>query len=465
MRLGRAFWKDIITNLTTAGQGLLGRRTGVRADEDIRELCHALLRTKGEASVVTLARRTLDAFARLDSDERERFFEFMRSDLGAEPAALDSALERYRTSPTPESAAALSAAAEPRRQEFLRLMNTAPDGTRDILAMRVALLDALPRRPELKLVDADFVHMLRSWFNRGFLDLHRIDWRTPALVLEKIIEYEAVHQILDWDDLRRRLEADRRCFGFFHPSLPDEPLIFVEVALCRGLAGSVTDLLFGEVDPNVDADTAIFYSISNCQRGLTGVSFGNFLIKQVVRELATENPRLRKFATLSPVPGFRKWLIREVREGRLPVGQGGEETALDGIETRDWAAEHAPGEHLRAELSRLCAHYLLRAKRGSHPLDAVARFHLRNGARLERINWVSDPSPTGLSQSAGMMVNYVYDEAEVVANHEAYVNEGRIAHSRAIASLVASSRDGGRRRSGRARVPASLPTPPQELPR
>ena len=454
MRLGRAFWKDIIGNLTAAGQGLLGRRTEGRPEEDIRELCLALLRTKGEASVVTLARRTLDAFARLDADGCDGFFEFLRTDLGAEPEALDTAIERYRAEPGPDTAAALAAAAEPRRQELLRLMNTAPDGTRDILAMRVALLDALPRRPELKLVDDEFVHMLRSWFNRGFLDLHRIDWRTPALVLEKIIEYEAVHQILDWDDLRRRLEADRRCFGFFHPSLPDEPLIFVEVALCKGLVGSVTELLFGEVDREVDADTAIFYSISNCQRGLTGVSFGNFLIKQVVRELAAENRRLRAFATLSPVPGFRQWLIREAQEGRLPAGPGGEEAALDGIETPDWPAAGPPGEHLKSRLSHLCAYYLLRAKRGSQPLDPVARFHLRNGARLERINWLSDPSPTGMVQSAGVMVNYVYDEADLVANHEAFVNEGRVAHARAVASLLGSAREGARR-AGRARAVAS----------
>ena len=451
MRLGRAFWKDIIGNLTTAGQGILGRRAGGRAEEDIRELCRALLRTKGEASVVTLARRTLDAFARLDTDGRDAFFEFLRTDLGAEPATLDAAVERYRASADPGTMAALAAAAEPRRQELLRLMNTAPDGTRDILAMRVALLDALARRPELKLVDDDFVHMLRSWFNRGFLDLLRIDWRTPALVLEKIIAYEAVHQILDWEDLRRRLAADRRCFGFFHPSLPDEPLIFVEVALCKGLAGSVTDLLFGEVEPEVDANTAIFYSISNCQRGLTGVSFGNFLIKQVVRELAAENPRLRRFATLSPIPGLRKWLIREAQEGRLPGGPGGAEAAFDGIESPDWPADAAPGEHLKAGLTRLCAHYLLHAKRGAHPLDPVARFHLRNGARLERINWLSDPSPAGLTQSAGMMLNYVYDEADVVANHEAYVNDGRVAHSRAIAALAGTAAD-KHRGAGRERL-------------
>ena len=450
MRLGRAFWKDIIGNLTTAGQGLLGRRTGSRSDEDIRELCQALLRTKGEASVVTLARRTLDTFARLDTEGRDAFFEFLRTDLGAEPEALDAAVEHYRISQDPEAAAALAAAAEPRRQELLRLMNTAPDGTRDILAMRVTLLDALPRRPELKLVDDDFVHMLRSWFNRGFLDLHRIDWRTPALILEKIIAYEAVHQILDWEDLRRRLATDRRCFGFFHPSLPDEPLIFVEVALCKGLAESVPDLLFGQVKPGLDVDSAIFYSISNCQRGLAGVSFGNFLIKQVVRELAAEIPKLRRFATLSPVPGFRKWLIREALEGRLPAGPSRGEATLDGIESPDWQADAAPGDHLEGRLSQLCALYLLDAKRGSHPLDPVARFHLRNGARLERINWMSDPSPTGLRQSAGLMVNYVYDESTVVANHEAYVNEGRIAHSREVAALAGTDaekrRGAGRRR-------------------
>ncbi len=449
MRPRRAFWKDLVAGLAAAGQGLLGRWTeaGPREGEDIRGLCRSLLRTKGEASVVTLARRALDAFARLDADGRDGFFEFLRCELGPEPAALDAAIEGYRRSPAPETEAALTAAAEPPRQELLRLMNTAPEGTRDLLGMREALRDALPRRPDLELVDDDFVHLLRSWFNRGFLELHRIDWRTPALVLEKLIEYEAVHQILDWDDLRRRLEADRRCFGFFHPSLPDEPLIFVEVALCKGLADSLTDLLFGTVEPNLEADTAIFYSISNCQRGLAGISFGNFLIKQVVRELAAEVPGLGTFATLSPVPGLRKWLIRATREGRLPAAEGGHGGQLDGIDAPDWPADHGPREQLRPHLLRLCAHYLLHEKRGLHPLDPVARFHLRNGARLERINWMADPSPGGLVQSAGMMVNYVYDEADVVANHEAFVNEGKIARSPAVAALAGGAGRTGRRRS------------------
>ena len=441
MTLGRAFFKDIVASLAAAGQGLLDWRPGERPDEDIRDLCRALLRTKGEASVVTLARRTLDSFAGLDAHGREAFFEFLRSKLGADPEALDAAIERYRSASDPGTAAALAAAAEPRRQELLRLMNTAPDGTGDILAMRAALLDALRGHPELAPVDDDFVHILRSWFNRGFLELHRIDWRTPALVLEKIIEYEAVHQVLDWEDLRRRLQADRRCFGFFHPSLPDEPLIFVEVALCRGLAGSITDLLFGEVEPDVDADTAIFYSISNCQRGLAGISFGNFLIKQVVHELATEIPGLRRFATLSPIPGLRRWLRREAEEGRVSAGEEGGGGALVVVAGADAPGEAAPAEDAKDDLMRLCARYLLHAKRGAYPLDPVARFHLRNGARLERINWMADPSPAGLAQSAGLMVNYVYDEAAVVANHEAFVNEGRIAHSRAVAALAGPAAD------------------------
>ena len=429
MRFASTFWKEVMASLARARGGLRGRQTGSAApagSDDIREICRSLLRTRGEASVVTLARGALDAFARLDDGGRREFFRFLTHTLGPEPAALEGAVEAYREAPGPEAAAALARAAEPPRRELLGLLNTSPNGMSELLAMRDALLDMLPELPELRPLDEDFLYLLRAWFNRGFLEIRRIDWRTPAFVLEKIIEYEAVHEILDWEDLRRRLEADRRCFGFFHPSLPDEPLIFVEVALCKGLASSVQELIFGEVEPDVEADTAVFYSISNCQRGLIGISFGNFLIKQVVHELVVEMPELHTFATLSPIPGFRKWLARAAEENRLD-GEGG----LGDPSSRDW-----PPDDLEPCLLRLCARYLLHEKRGRQPLDPVARFHLRNGARLERLNWMADPSKSGLAQSGGMMVNYVYDEAEVVANHEAFVNEGRIAHSAAVAALV-----------------------------
>ena len=235
MRFAGVFWREVMANVAKARGGLFaGRGRGSAAPEaggDVREICRALLRTRGEASAVTLAREALDSFARLDDGGRREFFRFLTHDLGPEPAALERAVEAYREAPGPEAASALARAAEPPRRELLALLNTSPNGMSDLLAMREALLDALPELPELRPLDEDFLHLLRAWFNRGFLDLQRIDWQTPALVLEKIIEYEAVHQILDWEDLRRRLEADRRCFGFFHPSLPDEPLIFVEVAL------------------------------------------------------------------------------------------------------------------------------------------------------------------------------------------------------------------------------------------
>ena len=429
MRFASRFWQEVTGSVARARGGIRGRRAGPAepgGSDDIREICRTLLRTRGEASVVTLARAALDAFAGLEESGRREFFRFLTHELGPEPAALDQAVDDYRAAPGPGTAAALARAADPPRRELLALLNTSPNGMSELLAMRVALLDALPEHPELEPLDADFLYLLRAWFNRGFLDIRRIDWRTPAFVLEKIIEYEAVHQILDWEDLRRRLEADRRCFGFFHPSLPDEPLIFVEVALCKGLASSVQDLIFGEVDPDVEADTAVFYSISNCQRGLVGISFGNFLIKQVVHELAVEMPGLRTFATLSPIPGFRKWLTRAAAEGRFA-----DEGNLGDLENRDW-----PADDFAPRLLRLCARYLLHEKRGRQPLDPVARFHLRNGARLERLNWMADPSKSGLAQSGGMMVNYVYDEAEVVANHEAYVNEGRIARAASVAALA-----------------------------
>ena len=433
MKFRNSFWQGIMAGLARARGsllgGLLGKPTTPADAAMLAGDCRTLLRARGEASVVTLARGALDTFARLDAGERRRFFDFMLRDLGPDAEALDAAIENYRNDPGPDTASALAQAADSPRRTLLGLLNTAPGGTADLLAMRAALLDALAEAPALKPLDDDFLYLLRAWFNRGFLDLRRIDWRTPAFVLEKLIQYEAVHEILDWEDLQRRLAADRRCFGFFHPSLPDEPLIFVQVALCPGLASSVHDLIFSEVERDIEADTAVFYSISNCQRGLQGISFGDFLIKQVVHELAAEMPRLRRFATLSPIPGFRSWLADARGAQRLPGAPGD-------LDNPEWPANADIDDEQREHLLRLCAHYLLREKRGRRPLDPVARFHLRNGARLERINWMGDPSPSGLAQSAGMMVNYVYDEAEVVANHEAFANDGRIAHAARIARLA-----------------------------
>jgi malonyl-CoA decarboxylase len=285
--------------------------------------------------------------------------------------------------------------------------------------MRKSLLTTLADHPERQGIDADLMHLFRSWFNRGFLVLQRIDWRTPAVILERLIEYEAVHQIQGWDDLRRRLEADRRCYAFFHPALPDEPLIFIEVALTTGMTEKVQPLIDprAPVSDPATADSAIFYSITNCQKGLRGVSFGNVLIKQVVDDLGREFPRLRTFATLSPIPGFRAWLS----------------TISPKWETFDVATASAKAQQ---ELCALCAQYLLAAKRGKEPLDPVARFHLANGASLERVNWMADPSPAGIQRSFGLMANYVYRPQDVDRNHEAYAGEYRVVASRTIRQMA-----------------------------
>ena len=331
------------------------------------------------------------------------FFDTLAHDFSPDPAAVQRAAEAYHLDASQANLVRLQAAVESPRQELFRRWNMAPGGTATLVAIRRRLLQTLDAHPDRAGLDADLAHLFRSWFNRGFLVLQRIDWRTPAVVLERLIEYEAVHEIQGWRDLRRRLQADRRCYAFFHPALPDEPLIFIEVALTRGMTGQVQPLLAldSAVDEPERADCAIFYSITNCQEGLRGVSFGNFLIKQVVEGLGREFPRVKTFATLSPIPGFRAWL--SATEARW----------------RDFDPTTASAS-VKAELSALCARYLLEARRQKEPLDPVARFHLANGARLERLNWMGDTSRVGLERSVGLMANYVYRLSDVEKNHEAY---------------------------------------------
>jgi len=297
-----------------------------------------------------------------------------------------------------------------------------------MVEMRGRLLRGLEQKPHWETIAADLERLLTAWFNRGFLELRRIDWRTSAMVLEKLIRYEAVHQIQGWHDLRRRLEADRRCYGFFHPALPDEPIIFIEAALTRGLSEKVQPLLDPDspvISPE-SADCAMFYSITNCQEGLRGVPFGSFLIKQVVEDLGREFPRIRKFATVSPVPRFREWL-----EGHPQMAD-----LLRMLEQPRWWDNRKLSEALQKELIPWCARYLLQAKHGREPLDPVARFHLRNGARLERINWLGDTSDAGMQRSAGIMVNYFYRLADLEGNHETYTRDFRVVASSEIENLA-----------------------------
>ena len=431
-----SFFHQLFGSIADGGRVLIDRQLRGLTRQPVRgvtDLCHALLSQRGEASGAALAREVLIAYGALDAAGRADFFQQLVDEFSPEPEAIVRAAEAYRAEPSTAMLSDLAREVEAPRQELFRRLNMAPGGTAALVEMRALLLEQIPDRPAWRAIDADLLHLFRSWFNRGFLLLERIDWHTPAVVLEKLIEYEAVHAIDGWDDLRRRLAQDRRCIAFFHPALPDEPLIFVEVALVRGVADRVQPLLdrSAAISDPADVDTAVFYSISDCQPGLRGISFGNFLIKQVAAELQAELPNLKTFATLSPVQGFRAWLAAapqlEGLASELAAKLGGE----------------APGtfvddQDLAARLLPLCAAYLVQARRDGQLLDPVARFHLRNGARLERINWAADLSPQGLASSAGIMVNYLYRLDQVERNHEDFVNKGRVVRSRRVDALVRS---------------------------
>jgi malonyl-CoA decarboxylase len=336
--------------------------------------------------------------------------------------------------------------------KLLTQFNALPEGIKFLVDLRSDVIRYAKDDPSLAPLGEDLKGLLAAWFDVGFLDLRQITWDSPASLLEKLSAYEAVHEMRDWSDLKNRLDADRRCFAFFHPRMPNEPLIFVEVALVSGLADNIQALLDVNApagDPRM-ADAAIFYSISNAQKGLAGISFGDFLIKRVVDLLSAEFPRLKTFATLSPIPGFAAWLNQVLGEGEPGLLAAAERKALAGAQGRgnkgtlkqvlsssDWVGDSNLARALRAPLLRLCARYLLQAKReNGRALDSVAHFHLSNGARIERLDWLADTSPKGLRQSAGIMVNYLYRRADIEANHEAYAGEGFIAASSSVSGLI-----------------------------
>jgi malonyl-CoA decarboxylase len=412
------------------------RLVGRTNTPDLAELAEALLSERGEASGVALAGELLAAYKSRHTEERIEFLLKLASRFDADRARLERAIDRYRNDPSTANGVALHTAAEPRRQELIRRLNLAPGGTERLVRMREDVLAAAVVHPELETVDADFQHLFSSWFNRGFLELKRIDWNTPAVVLERIIRYEAVHEITSWDDLRRRIDPeDRRCFAFFHPALAGEPLIFVEVALAREIPAAIAPLLAAERRAIAArrATTAVFYSISNCQEGLRGVPLGNFLIKQVVDELKRELPDLRTFVTLSPVPGFVGWLRRERTASTATWLSDDDRRTLAEIDGSGWQETAVKTRALRPLLTASLAEYLLHARgRGGRPVDPVARFHLNNGARLERLNWLGDVSAKGLAQGAGFMVNYLYDVGQIERNHEAFAREGRVIAARAV---------------------------------
>ena len=465
--------------------GSVARRLG--GDRGVRGLivdCKRLLSERGAANSVAIARNLVSRFQALPDEQQGRFFERLSADFGPDPAAVLSSAQAYASDPSAPNLLRLTQLAEPPRQELLRRINRLPGGTANIVAMRRALLARVDRQPELQAVEADFLHLLSSWFNPGFLQVQRVDWNSPAQLLEQIIHHEAVHEIDGWDDLRRRLQPDRRCFAFFHPQLPREPLIFVEVALLPDMPGAIKPLIDkasyvappgrgvprpppmgNEVAHLVDQGesnflrdgrakaaatplspfkVAAFYSISNCQPGLKGVSLGNFLIKRVADELKRELPQIKTFCTLSPIPGFSRWLragavcdslpkqrherLRQAHQTLLDTCAG----HLDKLASPSALRDMAPAA--TQALLRLGAFYLAFGTPADGG-DPVARFHLDNGARLERLNPLGDLSAKGIRQSLGLMVNYLYDLHKIESHHEMFV-QGEVAHSRALAALL-----------------------------
>jgi malonyl-CoA decarboxylase len=413
---------EFIERIAEAGRA---RLRPMAPDAGLADRCAELLSQSGEASGIALARDILGRYAMLDGEGRKKFFASIAERFGVDGGALAAAIAAHAGAPEDATARALHRASEPRSQNLIRRLNQAPNGTRDLVGMRGDLIEALAEAPGLRGLDEDFTHLFGSWFNRGFLELRTIDWNTPASILEKIIRYEAVHEIRGWDDLRRRVAApDRKLYAFFHPAMRDDPLIFVEVALTDATPDAIGPILAGDREPLdvATATTAVFYSISNCQPGLRGVSFGAFLIKQVVEELRRDCERLRTFVTLSPVPGLRAWAEAEILA----------DAPLTGPAQREGVRAGEPDACTGA-----AALYLLNARDSKgRPLDPVARFHLGNGARLERINPGADASARGMAQSWGVMVNYLYDPREIEKNHEAFANEGAISASAAVRRMA-----------------------------
>ncbi|MGA8801045.1 MAG: malonyl-CoA decarboxylase [Pseudolabrys sp.] len=443
--MNTSFFGELLQTISERGRALLaGDRRGAPAarSENLVELCEDLLSGRGEASGVARAREILGHYAELTTGPRIAFFEALAERFGTDPARLEQAIASWRVNPSDLTAAEVHAASEPRRQELFRRLNLAPGGTVALVRMREQLMDSLGhRQKDLAAVDADFIHLFSSWFNRGFLVLRHIDWSTPAIVLEKIIRYEAVHEIRGWDDLRRRIDPpDRRCYAFFHPALVDDPLIFVEVAVEREIPGAIAPILASGRQQFVEPDKAriaVFYSISNCQRGLTGVSFGNFLIKQVVEEICRELPKLTTFVTLSPVPGFARWLAGELKDENSSAINAGDRITFELLDRPHWWTDPEIFSQLEGPLMRAAAWYFLRARnRRGTPVDPVARFHLGNGARLERINWLADTSERAIEQAYGLMVNYQYDLDHIEKNHEAYAEGRTVVASGAVQRLL-----------------------------
>ncbi|SFR57847.1 malonyl-CoA decarboxylase [Marinobacter gudaonensis] len=439
--MNMSFLQELFSSIThrDALQRRFGGKKNHYSHGHMVEACQELLQSDGEAASIVMASRALEIYQSLDDEEKKAFFCVLAKDFAADPDKIDQAYRVYSKDRSNKHLAALFEVSEPLRQELFRRLNLGRGATYELVKMRQDFLALMKSHKDFEPINADFVHLFGSWFNRGFLVLRRIDWTTPASILEKIIRYEAVHKIQGWEDLRRRLDnRDRRCFGFFHPAIGDEPLIFVEVALTKGLPDRIQPILSNDhydIDDPELADSAAFFGISNCQVGLRGISFGNFLIKQVVQELKQELPNLKNFVTLSPLPMFRSWLEQTYHPDSGLLKPEAQEV-LSHLENPEWLNHPELSERLNQVVRPLAARYLLKEKNSAGlPMNPVARFHLGNGAELHRINWLGDVSANGMKQSAGLMVNYLYVLENIERNNEKFTTNGEIVCSPSVREL------------------------------
>lgn len=464
----RRVWRDLTGAARVKLTGIVRAELPEEDCKRLKREIDACLEGKGgEVSGRAMAANLGRTYLELNTEGRQRFLRMLAYNYGVDENALSASVKAYLELQDDDNAhgaqrrraleADLRTILTPARVRLLAQFNALPQGVKFLVDMRAELIPLTRSDPVLKELDDDFKRLLMSWFDVGFLELRCISWDAPASLLEKLAQYEAVHAVKSWADIKNRLALDRRCYAFFHPQMPDEPLIYVWVALVKGMADNVQMLLNVKrellEDPS-DADTAIFYSISNAQRGLNGISFGSFLIKRVVEDLAKDFKNIKTFATLSPIPGFRAWLDQEIIHKPDQLLSSSEEAALKGvlaeqpgfeaeagilsalIEPSIWQGKPELEEVVRPVLLRLCARYLLQEKRKNSARDRVAHFHLSNGARIERLNWLGDCSQKGLRESCGLMVNYLYRSKDIERNHEAYRVNGVIRTSTTIRALL-----------------------------
>ena len=430
-------FKKLFSSIADAGQNLIGKKTVKKDLPTALQLCDDLISFKGIASGIAIAREITEIYSVFNTDQKLNFFKELNKKFSPNKEKVEIKIAEYLKEKNEKSLNELGTAVEGNRQELIRRLNMAPNGTPFLVSMREDLIKFLPINPELKTLDEDIRHLFKSWFNPGFLRLEKITWESKAAILEKIIKYEKVHQIKDMNDLKRRLQQeDRRFFAYFHPVLKDEPLIFVEVAFTKGIGNSIQDIIKPKTDDKSNYDTATFYSISNCQDGLMRVTLGNFLIKRVVFEIQEENPKIKNFGTLSPLPGFADWFLSLSHEKLKDILKDYEISKLDFLRSATLKIGDPKMLEEKGAIKKLVVHYLINEKINNKPLNPVSRFHLGNGASIHNIILNGNITDYGYKESFGIMVNYGYQLDKLEKIHEDFITKGIISYSDKIKKYV-----------------------------